>query len=52
VCNGIDRENNSVMRQEKNCVLMCARMEETKRRKKEGKQGQEEERRCRNKEAN
>jgi len=40
------------MRQEKICALICVKMEETKRRKKEGKQSQEEERRCRNKEAN
>jgi hypothetical protein len=52
VCNGIETENNSVKRQEKICTLMCVKVEETKRRRKEGKQSQEKERRCRNKEAN
>jgi len=40
------------MRQKKICALMCVKMEETKGRLKEGKQSQEEENRCRNKEAN
>jgi hypothetical protein len=40
------------MGQEKMCALMCVKIEEMKRRKKEGKQSQEEERICRSKKAN
>jgi len=40
------------MRQEEICALMCVKVKETKGRRKGAKQSQEEERRCRNKEAN